>query len=344
MLREAKTVCKCRTLMIITLGLSLVGLMLILSTTGVFAANEAIESTSATSDSSLPLGIGPIAFFFIVLAICIVIGVVAVLGGVGGGVIFTPLFMGFTPIDSMVVRATGLFVAMCGSLIAARPFLLKGLANIRVIFFAAVPYSTCAVVGALMAGWIDRSMGETGDAVIKLMLGILVIGIGGLILFGGSKTEYPEVKDVDGFTARMGLAMSYWEQSLDKIVHYKVKRAPLGLLLFCFVGLISGLFGLGAGWAMVPTFNMAMLMPLKVAAATSKVLIGVGDTAAVWPYLNHGAILPLLAVPAMIGLVLGTIIGSKIMLRIKAGPIRYLIIIVMIFSGGKLILDGVSNI
>jgi uncharacterized protein len=309
---------------------------------GIIALNACLATAGNGVDSSL--GISPAAFFFIVLGVSIVIGVIAVLGGVGGGVIFTPLFMGFTPIDSLVIRATGLFVAMCGSLIAARPFLLKGLANIRVIFFAAVPYSACAIIGALMAGWIDDSMEETGDALIKLMLGILVIGIGGLILFGGSKTEYPEVENVDGFTSRLGLSMSYMEQSLGKVVNYKVKRAPLGLLLFCFVGLISGLFGLGAGWAMVPTFNMGMLMPLKAAAATSKVLIGVGDTAAVWPYMNHGAIIPLLAVPAMVGLVIGTIIGSKIMLRIKAGPIRYLIILVMIFSGGKLILDGITNL
>jgi len=317
---------------------------IIQSTEGVYAADAATGLETATSDSSSTLGISPAAFFFAVLGICIVIGVIAVLGGVGGGVIFTPLFMGFTPIDTIVVRATGLFVAMCGSLIAARPFLFKGLANIRVIFYAAVPYATFAIIGALMAGWIDQSMGETGDAVIKLMLGILVIGIGGLILFGGRKAEYPDVENVDGFTERLGLSMSYWEQSLGKVVHYKVKRAPLGLLLFCFVGLISGLFGLGAGWAMVPTFNMAMLMPLKAAAASSKVLIGVGDTAAVWPYMNHGALFPLLAVPAMIGLVLGTIIGSKIMLRIKAGPIRYLIIFVMVFSGGKLMLDGISGV
>lgn len=332
--------------MMLVIAVFTFALVIMLSAEHVYAMEGSLNeaTTLASTSSGTGLDISPVAFFFIVLVVCIVIGVIAVLGGVGGGVIFTPLFMGFTPIDSIVIRATGLFVAMCGSLVAARPFLLKGLANIRVIFFAAVPYSTCAIIGALMAGWIDESMGETGDALIKLMLGVLVIGIGGLILFGGSKTEYPQVENVDGFTARLGLAMSYQEQSLNKIVHYKVKRAPLGILLFCFVGLISGLFGLGAGWAMVPTFNMAMLMPLKVAAATSKVLIGVGDTAAVWPYMNHGAIIPLLAVPAMIGLVVGTIIGSKIMLRIKAGPIRYLIILVMVFSGGKLILDGITNI
>ena len=258
--------------------------------------------------------------------------------------VFTPLFMGFTPIDSFVIRATGLFVAMCGSLVAARPFLRKGLANIRLLFFAAVPYAIFAVIGALMAGWIDQSMGDTGDAVIKLALGTLVVGIAGLILFGGSKVEYPQVDKVDGFTERLKLAMTYWEESLGKLVHYRVKRAPIGMGLFCIVGLISGLFGLGAGWAMVPVFNLVMLAPLKVAASCSKVLIGIGDTAAVWPYLNHGGIFPLFAVPAMIGLVLGTIIGARIMLKIKAGPIRYLIIALMVFSGAKLVMDGITGL
>ena len=316
-----------------------IALLLLVSIGHAYAADDL--NTADNDDNSL--GLSPLAFFLIIFAVCTVIGIIAVLGGVGGGVLFTPLFMGFTPIDSFIIRATGLFVAMCGSLIAARPFLKKGLANIRILFFAAVPYSICAIIGALMAGWIDQSMGETGDAVIKLALGLLVVGIAGLIIFGGSKTEYPEVDCVDSFTERMGLAMSYWEQSLGKVVDYKVKRAPIGILMFCVVGLISGLFGLGAGWAMVPVFNLGMMAPLKVAASCSKVLIGVGDTAAVWPYLNHGALFPLFAVPAMLGVVLGTIIGSRIMLKIKAGPVRYLIIIVMIFSGSKLVWDGATG-
>lgn len=305
--------------------------------------NSADSQPVASSDDS-SMGLSPVAFFFTIMAICIVIGMVAVLGGVGGGVVFTPLFMGFTPIDTFVIRATGLFVAMCGSLVAARPFLRKGLANVRIITFAAVPYAVFAVIGALMAGWMNENMGATGDALIKLSLGILVIGIGGIIFFGGSKVEYPDVRGVDSFTERIKLAMSYWEESLGKVVNYKVKRAPMGIILFCIVGLISGLFGLGAGWAMVPVFNLVMLAPLKVAAASSKVLIGIGDTAAIWPYIKHGGIFPLFAVPSMIGLVLGTVLGAKIMLRIKAGPVRYLIIILMIFSGVKLVIDGIGGL
>ncbi|HID42490.1 MAG TPA: sulfite exporter TauE/SafE family protein [Archaeoglobaceae archaeon] len=299
-------------------------------------------SAMAAEDSAM--GMSPEVFFAVFLVICIVIGIVAVLGGVGGGVVFTPLMMGFTSFDTYIIRATGLFVAMAGALIAARPFLRRGLANVRLLFFAAVPYSIFAVIGALLAGYVKAAMGEVGDYYVKLALGVLVIGIALLILFGGKRVEYPEVKKVDRFSEKMALAMAYWEESLGKVVDYKVTKAPVGILLFCGVGLISGMFGLGAGWAMVPVFNLVMLAPLKVSAACSKVLIGIGDTAAVWPYIMGGGIFPLFAVPCMIGLIVGTIIGAKIMIKVKAGFVRYIIIAVMFGSGIKLIQSGITGL
>ena len=298
----------------------------------------------AAAEADPTMGMSPVVFFFVFLVVCILIGIFAVLGGVGGGVVFTPLMMGFTPIDSFIIRATGLFVAMAGSLIAARPFLRRGLGNMRIVLFAALPYSVFAVIGALAAGYVKETTGETGEALIRLSLGVIVIGIASLILLGGSRVEYPTVKETDGLTSRLALGMSYWEQSLGKVVDYKVARVPVGIPMFCGVGLISGLFGMGAGWAMVPVFNLVMLAPLKVAAASSKVLIGIGDTAAVWPYIMGGGIFALFAVPCMIGLVIGTIIGAKIMLRVKAGFIRWLIIAVMAGSGVKLVWDGLDRL
>jgi uncharacterized membrane protein YfcA len=98
------------------------------------------------------MGMDPVTFFVVFLVACIIIGIVAVLGGVGGGVVFTPLMMSFTDIDSFVIRATGLFVAMAGALVAAKPFLRRGLANVRLLFFAAIPYATFTAIGALLAG------------------------------------------------------------------------------------------------------------------------------------------------------------------------------------------------
>lgn len=286
-------------------------------------------------------GMSPLVFFFGLIVICTLIGVFAVLAGVGGGVIFTPLFMGFTPIDSYIIRSTGLFVAMVGALIAARPFLRKGLANIRLLFTGAVPYTLFAVIGALMAGYIETMMGATGEAFIQGALGLIVIGIGLLFVFK-KNSEYPVVETVDSFTEKMNLPMPYYEASLGKVVKYKLVRAPIALFLFCGVGLISGLFGLGAGWAMVPVFNMVMLAPLKVAATCSKVMISIGDTAAVWPYIVGGGMFPLFAVPSMIGLVFGTLIGSKIMLKVKAGFIRPIIILVMFGAGIRLIMKAIT--
>lgn len=298
----------------------------------------------AAAQTTSVANINPLVLFFGLLVICIAIGVIAALGGVGGGVVFTPLMMGFTPIDSYIIRATGLLAAMTGSLVAARPFLNRGLANIKLLLFASVPYSIFAVLGALMAGYVKATAGDFGEALIRLILGLLVIGIALLILFGGKRVEYPEVKDVDSFTSKLGLNMSYWEQSLGRIVDYSVKRAPLAVLLFCFVGLISGMFGMGAGWAMVPVLNLVMLAPLKVAAASSSVLISIGDTAAVWPYIAGGGIFPLIAIPCMIGLIVGVFIGTKIMLRVRAHFTRWIVIAVMFGSGIKLVLDGVTRL
>ena len=307
------------------------------------AATIALSAGTIQAAGSLePMGLSPLAFFLILLVACTLIGVFAVLAGVGGGVIFTPVFMGFTPIDSYIIRSTGLFVAMAGALVAARPFLRQGIANIRLLFTGAVPYTAFAVIGALMAGYIEHAMGQGGEAFINGALGIIVIGIGMLFIFFGGKTEYPEVTHVDKFTEKMALNMPYFEASLGKVVHYKMTRAGLGLVLFCGVGLISGLFGLGAGWAMVPVFNMVMMAPLKVAATSSKVMISLGDTAAVWPYITGGGMFPLFAVPSMIGLIVGTLIGARIMLRIKAGFIRYLIIAVMIGAGVRLVMKAIS--
>jgi len=290
------------------------------------------------------MGMDPVTFVFLMFLICTIIGIVAVLAGVGGGVIFTPLLMGFTAIDSYVIRATGLTVAMAGALVAGRPFLRRGLANIRLLFLTAVPYTVFAVIGALLAGYIKATMGEFGEGIIRICLGALVFFIALVFIFAGKRIEYPEVKHVDSFTERLGLAMSYWEESLGKVINYKVTRAWLGLILFSAIGLVSGLFGLGAGWAMVPVLNLIMCVPLKVAATCSKVLIGIGDTAAVWVYITGGGLLPLFTIPCAIGLILGTLVGAKIMVKVKAGFIRWIIIAIMFLAGIRLIQAGLERI
>ncbi len=292
--------------------LLLAGAIITLST----AFAHGVQDAEPTEDCP----ISPLTFALCLFFICLIIGILAVLAGVGGGVIFTPLFMGFTSIDSYIIRSTGLLVALAGALVAARPYLRRGIVNIRLVYFAALPYTLFAALGAVLAGYLHGT-GAVGEAFIRGALGIIVLGLAGLFIFAGSKLEYPRAGKIDAFTAKLDLALPYWEQSLDKVVHYTVTRTPISML---------------------PVFNMVMLAPLKVAATSSKVLISIGDSAAIWPYVAGGAMLPLFAVPSIAGMMLGTYIGSRIMLKVKANLVRWIIIAVMLAAGVKLIIKSLT--
>lgn len=313
------------------------GLMVLLVCVGVaFAA----DADGMAVDN--PGEINAVVFFVSFFLLSTAIATFAVVAGVGGGVIFTPLLLGFTEIDSYIIRATGLFVALVGALVAARPFLKRGIANMRLILWSATPYAVFCVVGAVLAVHVKETCGLRGEAILRGVLGLIVISIGFLFLAGGRKMAYPEVTNVSDFTRSLGLGMTYWEDSLVKTVHYEVKRAGAALVLFGVAGLISGFFGMGAGWAMVPIFNLFMLAPLKVAAVCARLLMGVGGTAAMWSYLRNGGLVPLFVVPCMLGAVVGSLVGTRIMLKIKAGVVRHLVVVVMFFAGLRLLIKAAS--
>jgi len=279
-------------------------------------------------------------FFLLSFAIAII----AVLAGIGGGVIFTPIMLAFTPVDSLIIRATGLIVAMFSGLVSTGPFMKSGLGNLKLSIYSCCGYGIGGFIGAQCALWVAGRMGATGEGLIRIVLGGIVLAIAIYFLWGGVKREWPEVKKVDHFTQRLGLPQPYYEQSLGKVIDYRITRAGWGLLAMCGVGLISGFFGLGAGWAIVPVMNLIMDVPLKVAAASSGILIGMGDCITVWPYLLAGAIIPLFVAPWLVGQVMGGIIGAHVLIRVRAKSIRYILIGIMIFSSFGLVTKGLVSL
>jgi hypothetical protein len=277
-------------------------------------------------------------FFFLSFAIALV----AVIGGIGGGVLFTPFMLAFTSVDSLIVRATGLIVAMFSGLVSTGPFMKRGLANLRICIFCAAAYGVGAFGGAQGAIFVAKAMGETGEGVVRLALGGILASLAVYFVVGGKKIEWPEVKKVDKFTDLLKLTQPYYEQSLGKVVDYPLTRAGWVIAAIIGVGLLSGFFGLGAGWAIVPAQNVIMCVPLKVAAANSGVLLGMGDCIGVWPYLLMGAIIPVFAAPWLVGQVLGGLLGALILIRVKAGFVRFLLIGFMFFACFGLLTKGLG--
>lgn len=274
------------------------------------------------------------AWVLILLVMTFVMGIVAVLGGVGGGVIFVPIVSGFFPFHLDFVRCAGLLVALSGALSAGPGLLRAGMADLRLALPTALIASTASIFGALVGLALPTH-------IVQISLGVTILGIVVIMLLA-KKSEYPVVKEIDGVARMLGIHGTYMDISTREDVEWKVHRTPIGLCLFVVIGVMAGMFGLGAGWANVPVLNLLMGAPLKVSVATSKFLLSITDTSAAWIYINSGAMLPLIVVPSLIGIMLGSWVGVPILTRTKPTIIRYIVIGLLTFSGLRAFLKGLG--
>lgn len=262
------------------------------------------------------------------------LGIVAVLAGVGGGVLFVPIVSSFFPFHIDYVRGAGLLVALAGALSAGPPLLRKGIADLRLGLPMALVGSVSSIAGAL----VGLAMPAKN---VQLLLGIVILGITVLMLKAG-KSGYPEVKEPDALSKLLGISGCYFEEYGQHEVSWQVHRTPLATFLFFIIGFIGGMFGLGAGFANVPVFNLLMGVPLKVAVATSGLVLSINGSAAAWVYMFNGAVLPIIAVPAIGGMMLGSKIGAKMLPKVNTKTIRMLVITILALSGFRSLLKGLG--
>jgi uncharacterized membrane protein YfcA len=312
-------------------SIALVFLVIILLAGAVLASTEpsAVPAAKA-SGSQIPWW----AWSLILLVFTFILGILAVLGGVGGGVLFVPLVGGFFPFHIDFVRGAGLIVALCGALAAGPGLLRRNLASLRLALPVALIASSAAIVGAMIGLALSAKL-------VNILLGSTIIGIV-ILMASAKKSDFPIVPKSDGLSQSLGIMGIYREESLGKDVEWNIHRTPGGLVLFIVIGVMAGMFGLGAGWANVPVLNILMGAPLKIAVATSKFLLSITDTSAAWIYLNSGAVLPMIVVPSVVGIMLGSIVGVKILARTKPKSIKWIVIVLLLFAGLRALLKGLE--
>jgi hypothetical protein len=88
--------------------------------------------------------------------------------------------------------------------------------------------------------------------------------------------------------------------------------------------------------------NLVMGAPLKVSAGTSSFILSLVDSAAAWVYLNKGAVLAAIAVPSVIGMMLGARIGAHLLGVLKASTVRRMVLLLLLFSGLRALLKGLA--
>jgi len=292
----------------------------------------AVETNSGVIEggSTLPWWGWPLLLFIVTF----ILGIIAVLGGVGGGVLFVPIVGGFFPFNLDFVRGAGLLIALSGALAAGPGLLKRGLADLRLAIPLALIASSSAIVGAMVGLSLPKNL-------VNILLGLTILGIVAIMLMA-KKSEFPEVKKADALSQALKIYGIYYEPTTGKEIEWKVHRTPIALFLFIIIGIMAGMFGLGAGWANVPVINLLMGAPLKVSVSTSKFLLSITDTSAAWIYLNSGAIIPMIVVPSIIGIMLGSIVGVRILAVAKPRVIKWVVIGLLAFSGLRALLKGLG--
>lgn len=284
-------------------------------------ALAAATPESLVPSSSLAWWVWPI----LLLVVTFLMGIAAVLGGVGGGVLFVPIISGMFPFHLDFVRGCGLLVALSGAL-AAGPGLLKmNLASLRLAIPVALIASTFSIIGAMIGLALPTH-------IVQISLGVTILGICVLMLTA-KKSAIPDVPEADKLSSALRIYGVYQEASTGQVIDWKIHRTPLGLLLFIGIGIMAGMFGLGAGWANVPVLNLLMGAPLKISVATSKFLLSITDTSAAWIYMNNGCVIPMMVVPSLIGIMLGSFVGVRLLKVAKPGLVRWIVVGMLGYAG-----------
>jgi uncharacterized membrane protein YfcA len=293
----------------------------------------AAQEAGAEFGLDKPLWFWPLVLF----VFCFFLGIIAVLAGVGGGVLYVPLVGGFFPFGIDFVRGAGLMVALAGALAAGPGLLRRNLASLRLALPVALVASTFSIFGAMLGLYLSK----LNPDIVQTCLGATIVGIAILLLLS-KNTEKPVVTKQDAIGLALGMGGTYLDAATGEMIDWKTHRTVLGLFLFVFIGLLAGMFGLGAGWANVPALNLVMGVPLKISVATSKFLLSITDTSAAWIYMNQGCVIPLIAIPSIIGLMLGSFVGVRLLSKAKPKFIRYMVITVLFFAGLKAMDKGLG--
>jgi len=124
---------------------------------------------------------------------------------------------------------------------------------------------------------------------------------------------------------------------------YHVHGIPLGFGLMFIAGTLSGLLGIGSGAVKVLAMDQAMRLPFKVSTTTSNFMIGVTAAASAGVYLNRGYIDPGLAMPVMLGVLAGSLLGARVLMHAQTRMLRIVFSLVIVLLGIEMIYNGITG-
>lgn len=275
-----------------------------------------------------------LSYIITMLLVGLFAGLLGALLGLGGGIVVTPVLTLIFNVDIKYAVGASIIAVLATSSGSAIAYLKDDMLNLRLAMFLEIFTTLGAFVGAMLSLVLDSK--------------VLFLLYGGLLTFQAfnmcqkiraGKENHAAVEE-DALAAKLNLGGRYYDKSSGELVSYQLTKVPQGSLVMFCAGILSALLGIGAGAFKVLAMDTVMKMPLKASSATSNFMMGVTATASAVFYIFSGHINPVLATPIAIGVIFGSLLGSKMMPYIPVSLLRLIFIVVLLVSGLQMFLRG----
>ena len=215
---------------------------------------------------------------------------------------------------------------------AAAAYVREGFSNIRIGMFLEIATTLGALGGALLATKMSTSA-------ISIIFGLALL----YSAYASSRPRHERLGDCQPNPLATRLKMNGAYPTHDGPVGYCPQAVPAGFSLMFGAGVLSGLLGIGSGAVKVIAMDQAMRLPFKVSTTTSNFMIGVTAAASAGVYLSRGYIDPGLAMPVMLGVVTGSLVGARVLAEAKTKWLRIVFGVVIAIMAFEMIYHGVTG-
>lgn len=259
-------------------------------------------------------------------------GLLGSLTGLGGGIVIIPVLTLILKIDIHYAIGVSLISVIATSSGSAVAKMKDGFTNIRTGMFLEVAAIAGAILGTVIAVYIAPKW-------IAVIFGLTLL-YSSYMTYSNSKLP-SAIDKSDPLATFLRLNGEY--RSEDGLCKYYLQSVISGFLIMLLAGIFSGLLGIGSGALKVIGMDRMMRMPFKVSTATSNFMIGITAAASAGIYLNRGYIDPGLAMPVMLGVLSGAIIGTRFLKGMKTRTLRIIFSITIAFLGAEMLYNSFTG-
>jgi uncharacterized membrane protein YfcA len=268
----------------------------------------------------------------IVFGASLLAGFLGSLTGLGGGVIITPVLTLYLHVDIRYAIGASLVSVIATSSGAAASYVREGFSNIRIGMFLEIATTLGALFGAFLSAYVSTRS-------LSVIFGVILLQSAWQTAATHHSRRATETDDE--LSRKLKLNSSY--ETPEGLAQYAVSRVKTGFALMFGAGTVSGLLGIGSGSLKVIAMDQAMRIPFKVSTATSNFMIGVTAAASASVYLSRGYVSPGIAMPVMLGVLGGSLLGSRYLSRLSVPLLRRVFAIVVGGIALDMILNGIRG-